>query len=228
MSTPTFSGQLRQQTDRLWSTILEHPFVKGIGSGDLNRERYEFYLKQDYIYLIEFSRVSALAAAKSQRLADMSYFAKLLNATLNMEMDLHRKTCADFGIKSSELEKTKPAFITTSYTNLMLKTCYEGNLLDILAVLLPCEAGYSEIAQYLKAKGYPSNRYYCDWIDTYSSPEFTEFANWLKARLDEFTKNSSAEDKKSYHKLYLTSTRFELLFFEMSWNMEVWPAVVTF
>ena len=89
----------------------------------------------------------ALASAKSWHLPDMGTFATLLSTTLNVEMDIHRKTCAAFGIPAQELEKTRKSMITSAYTNLMVRTCHEGSLLDILAVLTPCACGYVEIGQ---------------------------------------------------------------------------------
>jgi thiaminase/transcriptional activator TenA len=223
MHKQSFSKQLREKTDPLWAAIFQHPFVQGIGDGSLARDRYVFFLKQDYIYLIEFSRVFALASAKAQSLLDMGYFAALLHATLNTEMELHRKTCGEFGISASELEKTEPALITLAYTNLLVKTCYEGTLPDILAVLLPCAAGYVEIGQHLKAKGLPTDPHYRNWIETYSSLEFAEFAEWLKSRLDKQTDGGTAEQQEHWYRLYLASSRFEYLFFDMSWKKEIWP-----
>lgn len=224
----TFCDILRSKTDSLWSAIFAHPFVKGIGSGTLDREKYEFYLKQDYLYLIEFSRVFALASAKARQLEDMGYFATLLDLTLNTEMELHRRTCADFGISPSQLEQTEAGLITTAYTSFLVKVCYEGTLKEIIAVLLPCAAGYIEIAQKFKARGLPRNKHYRDWIETYSSKEFSNYANWLENRLNEIAQKASSEDKDFWYRLYLNSTRFEFLFFEMSWNKELWPAVVPF
>lgn len=223
MPDTSFADRIRQKTDPLWGAIFDHPFVDGIGKGTLDREKYEFYLKQDYIYLIEFSRVFALASAKAQQLSDMGYFATLLNATLNIEMDLHRRTCADFGISALELEKTEPAITTTSYTSFLVKTCYEENIAGILSVLLPCAAGYVEIGQRLKNQGLPETKHYRDWIETYSSKEFGEFADWLKSRLDHFTRTGSEESKERWFWLYSTSSRFEYLFFDMSWRMELLP-----
>lgn len=218
----TFSEEIRTKTNSIWTAVFEHPFVRGIGKGTLGRDKFEFYLKQDYIYLIEFSRVFALASAKARQLSDMGYFATLLNATLNMEMDLHRRTCADFGISAEELEKTEPAMTTISYTNFLVKTCYEETMPGILSVLLPCAAGYVEIGQKLQKEGFPDTKHFRDWIETYSSNEFAEFVEWLKSRLDQLTDSASAGDKEHWFQLYLTSSRFEYLFFDMSWNMELW------
>jgi thiaminase/transcriptional activator TenA len=219
------SVEFRKKSESLWAAIHEHPFVRGIGVGDLPRDRFEHYLRQDYVYLIEFSRVLAVASAKSDGLSEMGYFAKLLHATLEFEMALHRRTCADFGIGADELERVEPSLITTAYTNFLVRTCYEGRSADILAALLPCEMGYVEVAERLVKKGLPADRHYKDWIETYSSAEFREFAEWVAAKLDESAAGSPRRALERLYRLYETSARFELLFFDMGWKCETWPVV---
>jgi thiaminase/transcriptional activator TenA len=220
MANDTFYGEMREKNDPLWEAIFDHPFVKGIGDGTLSRDRFEFYLKQDYVYLIDFSRVFALACAKSPTLPDMGAFASLLHVTLNTEMELHRKTCAAFGIAERELAMTVKAPVTSAYTDLLVRTAYEGGLPDILAVLLPCACGYVEIGKRLESEGLPEDRFYRDWIDTYSSAEFREFADWLIGRMNELAAGATAERKEQWHRLYESSARHEYLFFDMSWKME--------
>ena len=222
MSDGAFYDELRNGSESLWQDIFEHPFVRGIGEGNLSHDRYEFFLKQDYLYLIDFSRVFALASAKAHHLQDMGYFATLLDATLNMEMELHRKTCAAFGITAEDLEATEPAMITSAYSNLLVRTCYEGTLIEILAVLLPCASGYVEIGQRLKAGGMPEDPHYRDWINTYTGEEFVSLADWLKQKFNQQTRIITEASTDRLKRLYLSSVRFEYLFFEMSWNKETW------
>jgi thiaminase/transcriptional activator TenA len=222
----SFSDEMKRRAQSEWQAILRHPFVLGIGDGALARDRFEFYLKQDYVYLIDFSRVFALASAKAGQLDDMSYFARLLDLTLNTEMDLHRRTCAGFGITAEELEKTEPALITLAYTSFLVRTCYEEPLPGIIAVLLPCACGYSDIALNLKSKGLPKTPHYRDWIETYASAEFVGWANWLQQKMDGFAEGAPSSLQEHWFNLYLHSTRFELLFFEMGWQKELWPAIV--
>lgn len=223
MSNQKFYFQLRSRTETLWSATMNHPFVTGIGDGTLSRDRFEFFLKQDYIYLIEFSRFLALGVAKAHDLSIMNYFSALQNATLNIEMDLHRKTCASFGISLDSLEKTEPAMITSAYTNLLLKTGYQGAFEDILAALLPCACGYVDIGKNLLAKGLPANKFYQDWINTYASKEFEEFANYLIELMNNQAAIANETQKQRWYQLYRASARFEYLFFQMSWNKEYWP-----
>jgi thiaminase/transcriptional activator TenA len=60
-----FTEHLRQEAAGLWEAQHQHPFVRGIGDGTLGLERFKFWLRQDYVFLIEYARLLALAAARS-------------------------------------------------------------------------------------------------------------------------------------------------------------------
>ena len=104
----TFSQRAEEKAKDLRAAILKHPFVTGIGDGTLDVEKFKFYVRQDYLYLIDYSRVLALASARAETLDEMSWFARLLHETLNTEMELHRDYCRQFGISRLELEETLP------------------------------------------------------------------------------------------------------------------------
>src|SRR5690625_6482389 len=104
-----FTDRVFNRVEPLWKAYLEHPFVKGIGEGDLEVEKFKHYLKQDYLYLIEYSRIFAIGAAKAKDLKSMTMFADLLHGTMNFEMDLHREYAEKFGISNEELEATEPS-----------------------------------------------------------------------------------------------------------------------
>lgn len=221
-----FSAELRAQTDDVWRAIHAHPFVTGIGDGSLPRDTFAFYLEQDYVYLDGFARVLAVAAAKARHLDDMRRFAALLTLTLEEEMALHRRTCAGFGISEERLAATQPGLITTAYTGFLLRTCHEGSIEDILAVLLPCASGYVEIAQVLRAGAMHNVAHLREWIETYASPEMVELVDWLCARVDAMGEAASDAMRTQWLELYRCSARFELLFFDMAWRREAWPSIV--
>ena len=50
-----FSNFLRQENSVLWNLAnSEHPFVKGLGDGSLSLDKFQYYLKQDYIFLFDY------------------------------------------------------------------------------------------------------------------------------------------------------------------------------
>ena len=218
-----FTEHLRQQTADLRRQVLQHPFVTGIGDGRLPLEAFRFYMCQDYVFLIDYSRVLALAAAKADDLETMGRFAGLLHETLSTEMDLHRGLAAKFGISPEELEATRAAPGTRAYTQHLLTAAYGGNLADITAAILPCMWDYSDIGQTLAAQGAPSPQpLYDEWIQTYAAPEFAALAAWLRDLLDRLA-GGAADRQARLSRLFADSCRYEYLFWDMAYRQEGWP-----
>lgn len=70
----TFTDRLFKTGEPVWESYLEHPFVKGIGEGTLDKEKFIHYMKQDYVYLIEYARVFAIGSTKANDLKTMTIF----------------------------------------------------------------------------------------------------------------------------------------------------------
>ena len=49
----SFSLKLKEEAAPIWEKILKHPFLVEMGEGSLPMEKFVFYFKQDYSYLIE-------------------------------------------------------------------------------------------------------------------------------------------------------------------------------
>jgi thiaminase/transcriptional activator TenA len=150
MSRP--SADLRTAADEIWNAQHRHPFVRGIGDGTLDLERFRFWIRQDYLFLIEYSRLLALAAARAPNLDTMTRFADLVHDTLRQEMDLHRGYCADLGIPTARLEQEQMAPTTRGYTDYLLRTATVGDFAELVAALLPCMWGFNEIGRRLAEK----------------------------------------------------------------------------
>ena len=145
----SLSNELFGIAEPLWDRQLQHPFVKGLGDGTLEEKRFKRWVLQDYRYLKEFARVFAWAVAKADRLESMAWYSGVLDLTLNTEMELHRQYAARFGISEADLE-AEPMWPTTrAYTDFLVRTAADGDMLDLLAALLPCAWGYVYIARKL-------------------------------------------------------------------------------
>jgi thiaminase (transcriptional activator TenA) len=219
----TFSDELYAAARPLWDAQLAHPFVRGLGDGSLPVDRFANWVRQDYLYLKEFARLFAWAVAKADRLESMNWYAAVLHLTLNTEMALHREYAARFGIGAAELE-AEPIWPTTrAYTDFLLRTAADGDMADLVAALLPCSWGYVSLARALARGEPPADRRYADWIAQYIAPEFVQAADWLKAELNRLAKGASAAKRERLCGLFLLSSRYEWLFWEMCWQGERWP-----
>ncbi|MBI4081040.1 MAG: thiaminase II [Candidatus Lambdaproteobacteria bacterium] len=217
-----FCDELRQVSAAIWRAELDHPFVRGIGDGTLDPAKFRFYLEQDYLFLIDYAKVFAIAASRSPDLDTMAYFARLCAETLNEEMALHRSYCGEFGIAPADLEATRPAQTTRGYTGHLLQVAATGGLPEMLAVVLPCQWGYNEVARHLAAQGMPREPRYRRWIAMYASPEFEAYGRWLRARLDGLAAHLAPSDKARLKHIFNLSSRWEYLFWEMAWQRATW------
>lgn len=206
----------------IWDAQLRHPFVQGLRDGTLDVERFTRWVRQDYLYLKEFARVFAWAAAKADRLDSMGWYAKALDLTLNTEMELHRRYAARFGITAAQLE-AEPMWPTTrAYTDFLVRVSADGDLADLLAALLPCAWGYVHIGRHLAAGDPPGDQRYADWIAQYASDEFAQAAEWLRAELDRVASDPTEAKQQRLTELFLLSSRYEWQFWEMCWQGEEW------
>ncbi|WP_136688021.1 thiaminase II [Halorhabdus amylolytica] len=217
-----FTDDLEPIADEYWGAIVDHPMVARLGDGTLDEEPFEYWVRQDYVYLIEYGRVFALGAAKASSIARMGQFAELLDATINTEMDLHREYAAEVGISEAELETTEPSPTTRGYTDFLVRTASIGTFGDTVAALLPCMWGFNETAKRLDVRGRPDEERYAAWIDTYAGEEFTDLTEWCLDLMDEVAVESTTEERERYQELFETSARYEYRFWDAAWRQEAW------
>src|SRR5919204_1939814 len=173
-----FFERLKTAASTEWRAYTEHPFTNGLADGSLAEAAFRHYIVQDYLFLIEFARAYALAVYKSPKLADMREAAAGLSAILDVEMDLHVKLCAGWGLAPGDLEKAPPAAEMLAYTRYVLDTGMRGDLLALKVALSPCVIGYAEIAARLAAR--PNARSatnpYRIWIAEYAGAPYQKVA----------------------------------------------------
>jgi thiaminase (transcriptional activator TenA) len=200
-----------------WEAYTHHPFVEGLRTGSLQRARFLDYLRQDYVFLIHFSRAWALAAAKADTLAEMQAAAATVHALTHVEMPLHLEVCAGEGLDPAQVEATPEAPANLAYTRYVLEAGYSGDFLDLMAALAPCVLGYGEIGARLAGSGGP----YARWIETYGGAEYQALCRDVGGLIDGALDHRLGADwgrVPRFAKLserFATATRLEVGFFRM-------------
>ena len=106
----SISDEFLAAAESYWEEQARHPFVRGIADGSLSEEKFRRWLTQDYLYLLELSRVLGFAAARADQPESMAWYAEMLHLTLNVEMDLHRRFAARFGLTREDLDSDFAAY----------------------------------------------------------------------------------------------------------------------
>lgn len=204
-----------------WNAYIQHDFVRQLGQGTLPKECFQHYLKQDYLFLIQFSRAWGLAVFKSEDLASMRYAQAGLNAMLDTEIGLHVEYCNDWGISEAQLQALPEASATVAYTRYVMDAGFAGDLLDLHVALAPCIIGYAEIAHWLAEQPdtIRDGNLYNAWIEMYLSDEYQQAARTERELLDTLGQNLPPARLAALEKRFRTATRMEVSFWQMGLDL---------
>jgi thiaminase/transcriptional activator TenA len=122
-----------------------------------------------------------------------------------------------------DLERERMVPTTRGYTDFMLRTATVGDFAELVAALLPCVWGFNEIGYRLAERGLSNSDYYARWIRMYASDEFTGLVDWLRELTDRISTNLPEASRDRMRDVFLTSSRYELSFWEMARTLEAWP-----
>lgn len=216
------SEKLYQSTEEIWESYLTHPFVKGIEEGNLDKEKFRFYMVQDYLYLLEYAKVFAFGVIKTKDEALMRQFAGFVHSILDGEMKIHKAYMQRLGITPEEINNAKTALANQSYTSYMLDVANTGDALDILVAILSCQWSYQFIGQHIaKIEGTTEHPYYGEWVTGYSSKEFAQMTDAMIQYIDKLGGNISQEKTQYLIQIFVNCSRYEYDFWEMAETMRM-------
>jgi len=216
----SFFETLKQQAAAEWAAYTHHPFTEAMADGSLPEVSFRRYLVQDYLFLIEFARAYALAVYKSPTLADMRESASAMSAILDVEMDLHVRLCARWGLDREALERAEPAPELLAYTRYVLDAGMRGDLLSLKVALAPCVIGYAEIGRRLASSAgkMVADSPYAAWITEYAGSAYQEVAARAIAHLDALSARYATPQRQAeLAATFREATLLEAQFWEMGW-----------
>lgn len=217
-----FHQSLYEVAHPVWEAIFSHPFLRELGAGTLARERFLFFVCQDYLYLQDFARALCLGGAKADSLETLDMFADHAATVVRVERNLHSNWREKLGLTPQELATTARAPVTQAYTRHLLAVAQGGTLAEIVAVVLPCYWIYWEVGQRLSASP-PADPLYAEWIQAYSSEGFGAHVQQQLTLIDRLALEVSSPERERLKEHFMQSSRYEYLFWEQAYRQEQWP-----
>jgi thiaminase/transcriptional activator TenA len=219
-----FSDQLRRKAEKIWQAQLRHPFVRALGNGRLPQRKFKYYILQDARFLGDLARVFAMAARQAPDSESALRFAKLVEETIVTERGLHESYGKKWKMAPQEMTSVPMAPTNYAYTRHMLAVAQTGTAAEITVVALPCAWIYCVVGNHLLKNGPPKAGHpYRDWLMLYASPEFAAVQEWMRGKVDVWTKTAGTDEKKRMEEAFVISSRYEWMFWEMAWVEEKWP-----
>ena len=203
---------LREKVGDLWEKYVRHEFVRRMKDGTLPLESFRYYLIQDSKY-VEMMLKSLLRASS---LAPLNQATKVLNAiftTRDKGLEVHNYLLNKLGITQEEIANTGYNLANYAYTRHLYYYSNKG-WKEFLSAWTPCMWGYYEVGQYVKDS---PNELYAKWAEFYASDDYKKRVDAILEALDSF------EYDESMLKPFVTSVRFEIMFWEYSLRREETP-----
>ncbi len=216
-----WSQEAWEATKPVFAQIVQHPFLKQLTDGNLDREKFTFYIQQDSLYLAEFGRVLAGIAVKAPVSDHVAAFLSFAGDTMTVEKGMHATFLA--GLDMANFKLSPSALLYTSY---MVRQLQMAPLEVVVATVLPCFWIYKEVGDYILAqtRDIPQDdNPYKAWIDTYGGEEYAQAVNLAIEIADEMANATTAAIRQEMTEAFVTCSKLEWMFWDCAWHLEKWP-----
>lgn len=214
-----FSDTLWNGIEDLWQKIRRHPFNEELAAGTLNEDAFRFYLEQDSLYLVDFSRALALLSARFSEPAISRQLLDFSAGALVAERELHQSFLSQYS--DARPSRQEPACLL--YTQFLLATCALEPVEVAWAALLPCFWIYQRVGKEIsEARVLGGPNPYQRWINTYASPEFAMTVTNAVQLCDELSTRNPLQQPRMAE-FFRTSTVLEWMFWEGAYRRSVFP-----
>lgn len=220
--TMKWTNQAWESIEPLFQQILDMPFIEELSTGTLPREKFQFYMQQDALYLADYGRALAALGTKAtdnQMALDFFDFGK---HALVVESALHESYFKEFDVPpSSSSDRMEP--VCHHYVH-YLKSCVAFEPIEVAAAaVLPCFWIYKEVGDHIYSRGQHHDNPYKSWIDTYAGEDFAAGVIKAKEYCDILSEETTASMRRRMFQAFQTSSRLEYLFWDAAFNIHRWP-----
>lgn len=213
-----WSEQAWQSIAEIYSSILQMPFIKELSSGKLPKNKFQFYMIQDALYLEHFGRALAVIGAKAEDINDALAYMRFAENAIVVEKALHEFYFLDFGIVNEG--SIQPA--CHHYIHFLKSTAaFEGAEIA-MAATLPCFWIYKNVGDHIIANHRPADNPYQKWVQTYGGEDFALAVTNAIAICDRAAENATAPTRKKMTEAFITASRMEYEFWNAAYELKTW------
>jgi thiaminase (transcriptional activator TenA) len=215
-----FCDHAWQRTTELRAAIHGLPFNRELAAGTLRADRFQFYIRQDALYLEQYSRILAMAGVRGPDGAMLRLFAQSAVEAVAVEQALHGAYFEKFDIDPTSEAEPSPDCL--GYTSFLLATAYHDPWEVLMAALLPCFWLYWDVGTAI-AKTSTADNPYRAWIDTYADDGFGDAVRAVIASTNQAAASASDTVRGRMATAFIRSCQYEWLFWDGAWQRRFWP-----
>lgn len=223
MSEPSsFSQSLLVTAQPYIDAQVKKPFPQGLINGNLPVDCFEYWLKVDYPYLLNFIKVMAVAMSKADDPQDMRVFLHHIQS-IQQEMLDHESHAARIGLPKDELLRHMPGPLKYSYMRHQLSTAHQGSVGEAQASVLACQWGYGTCCRTLLARHkLAEDNPYRAWFAFHAADEHLAGLQMSLDLLDRHAETSTPQQRRKMEDAFMVSVRHETMLWDEYFNKGDW------
>jgi len=218
----SFCDTIWDEIAPLRQAILAQPFLSELADGSLAAESFRHYIVQDSLYLAEYARALAIAAARAPTATARLEFSDGAKVAVQVEEALHQAFFAQFGVTAEMAHDSEASPACLGYTSYLASLAATRSYEELVAGILPCFWVYWEVGCAIKPRAASPNPY-AAWIDTYAAPAFGEATDRVRALVDEAAANATPTTRAAMATAFRNAARYEWMFWDSAYRREQWP-----
>ena len=204
-----WSQEAWNASENIYNTILQLPFIKELADGTLPMEKFLHYIRQDNLYLDDYSRVLAHIASRLGNIDDVATFLEFASDGVAMEKSLHAIYAHEGGVVKT------PACLF--YTSLLKAQAYENVAVEAAAIL-PCFWIYQKVGEHILSIAKMEGNPYADWIKAYSDPAFDKATRRAIELCDRLADAADEATRRRMTDIYVACSRLEWMFWDSAYR----------
>ncbi|CAH2354151.1 hydroxymethylpyrimidine/phosphomethylpyrimidine kinase Thi20p [[Candida] railenensis] len=177
-----------------WKRYVQHPFLSQVATNSLEYDKFLYFLKQDYYYLVNYAQIQCLAAAVAPTY-QITFLESSIVKEIVQEIEKHKEKLSqkyNVDYDKDTGSTIRPGRACIAYCNYLLGIGKKEDYLGIKTAVAPCLFGYHEAGLFAKSireeyerKGLglgvltsaEDSDAYASWIEDYISEWYTAAYN---------------------------------------------------
>lgn len=212
--------RLRKDSESEWKKIINHPFVVELYTGTLPMEKFNFYILQDYHYLVTAIKNFGVIASRADSVETMREVVEILHLESTSEFEGYGDLLIELGHTIEEASEIEPVPASVSYGSFLLSTSSTRPFAESITSVLPCFWSYAEIASSHRDRiEGNSNGIYREWAEVYLTDSYLSLVEKIKGLVN------AAGERYQYDRLknvFITASRYEHMFWDAVYNKDNW------
>lgn len=208
-----WSREAWQSAQPIYEAILELPFLNELAAGTLPKDKFEFYIGQDSLYLNDYSKVLAHLASRMTEPNLTETFLKFAADGIAVERSLHASFISEIPSRKSP---------TCLFYTSLLKSYMAEEAAAECAAVLPCFWIYREVGKAVMRRARMDGNPYAKWISTYADGTFEESTDTAIAICDHIAESAPSETRDRMTEAFINASRLELRFWDSAYHLENW------